>query len=238
VSGSPFSLEGKRILVTGAASGIGAATARLCARMGARVIVCGSDRAALDEVLASLEGSGHDAVCVDLIGASGRQSLVEAVHVLDGCVFSGGADSVAPLENVSQAGIDTVFSRNFDVPVLLTQALSAGQKIGPGASLVYVTSVAQHCAFGGAALHAGSNAALSAAVRAIAVEYAPHGVRANCVSPGSAGPALEGAKEAAPLGPVEPEDVAASIVYLLAPASRWVSRASLVVDAGLSLHVR
>jgi NAD(P)-dependent dehydrogenase (short-subunit alcohol dehydrogenase family) len=238
VNGSPFSLEGKRILVIGAAAGIGAATARLCARMGARVIVCGPDRAALGETLASLEGGGHEAVCADLIDAAARQSLVDALQKLDGCVFSGCADAVATATAVSQSAIHKVFSRNFDVPVLLTQALFAEQRIAPGASLVYVTSVAQHCAFEGAALHAGSNAALSAAVRAIAVEHAGQGVRANCVAPGSLDATQDGAKEAAPLGPVEPEDVAASIAYLLAPASRWVSRASLVIDAGLSLHVR
>jgi NAD(P)-dependent dehydrogenase (short-subunit alcohol dehydrogenase family) len=73
-------------------------------------------------------------------------------------------------------------------------------------------------------------------------------VRANCVSPGYvATPMLDGLQNVmstddkaalAPLGMIEPGDVAGAIAWLLAPASRWVSRTSLVIDSGLTLHVR
>jgi NAD(P)-dependent dehydrogenase (short-subunit alcohol dehydrogenase family) len=248
VSGSPFSLEGKRILVTGASSGIGAATARLCARMGAGVIACGRDAQRLGQVVEALAGSGHAAIAGDLTDAADRQVLIDAVPVLDGVVFSAGIASLVPVRMVSQRHLDAVFAINFNAPILLTQALLAKRKIAQGGSLVYVTSAAQHWAFSGSAIYAGTKAALTAAVRTIAAEHAKQGIRANCVSPGYvATPMLDGlqstmsmtgAKEQAALGTIEADDVAGGIAYLLAPASRWVSRASLVIDAGLSLHVR
>lgn len=210
---SPFSLDGKQVLVVGAGSGIGAATARLCAQLGAHVTACD---AAPD---------------------------VAGLPVFDGCVFAGGAAAYARIDALTPAHLDAVFTANVHAPLLLTQALLAAGKLGQGAALVYVTSAAQHWACGGAAAYAASNAALGAAVRALAVEQAAQGIRANCVAPGivedaspeAAPPAMPGP---APLGAIGADDVAAGIAYLLAPASRWVSRTSLVIDGGLSLHVR
>lgn len=247
MTATSFSLAGKQVLVIGAASPTGAATASLCAQLGASVTVCGRDREKLAQVLDSLEGSGHGTLGAHLTGdfadPAMRQALVDALPVLDGCVFAGGSGGQLPVDALTQQYLDGVFGVNFYTPMLLTQALFACGKIRQGASLVYVTSAVQHWAFGGSSAHAASTAALGAAVRAIAVEHAGQGIRANCVAPGPvapfpAGPAETGAPEPAPLGQVEACDVAAGIVYLLAPASRWVSRASLVIDAGLSLHVR
>lgn len=245
---NPFSLAGRTILVTGASSGIGAATASLCANMGARIIACGRDTARLDAVVASLAGSGHEAIVGDLTDPAARQALVDAAPSLDGCVFSAGAAQLAPVRMVTQRHLDQLFAVNYDAPVLLTQALLAKRKIASGASLVYVTAVAEHVAPHATGIYSGAKAALTATVRTIAVEHAKQGVRANCVSPGYvATPMLDGLQNVmntgdkaalAPLGMIEPDDVAGAIAWLLAPASRWVSRTTLVIDAGLTLHVR
>ncbi|WP_332879132.1 SDR family NAD(P)-dependent oxidoreductase [Massilia sp. S19_KUP03_FR1] len=248
MSNSPFSLEGRTILVTGASSGIGAATARLCANMGARILACGRDSERLARVVDDLAGAGHVSVIGDLTDPAARQALVDAAPSLDGCVFSAGAAQLAPIRMVSQRHLDQLFAVNYDAPVLLTQALLAKRKIAPNASLVYVTAVAEHVAPHATGIYSGAKAALTATVRTIAVEHAKQGVRANCVSPGYvATPMLEGLQNVmntgdkaalAPLGMIEPDDVAGAIAWLLVPASRWVSRTSLVIDAGLTLHVR
>ena len=248
MSGAPFSLQDKQVLVTGASSGIGQAAALLCAKMGARVIVCGRDAPRLAAVLASLPGAGHTSVLGDLTDAGARQALVEAVPVLDGCVFSAGAAALAPMRMVSQRHLDAMFAVNYDAPVLLTQALLAKKKIAQGASLVYVTAIAEHFTPTATGIYSGAKAALSATVRTIAIEHAKQGIRANCVSPGYVDTPMLGGLQSAvslddklaltPLGTIEAADIAAGIAYLLAPASRWVSRTSLVIDGGLRLHVR
>jgi NAD(P)-dependent dehydrogenase (short-subunit alcohol dehydrogenase family) len=248
VTASPFSLEGRHILVTGASSGIGEAAARLCAQMGARVVACGRNEERLQKVVSGLAGEGHQAVIGDLTDPAGRQAVVDAVPALDGCVFSAGAAALAPMRMVSQRHLDAIFAVNYDAPVLLTQALLAKRKIAQAASLVYVTAIAEHVAPNATGVYSGAKAALTATVRTIAVEQARQGIRANCISPGYvATPMLEGLQgvmntqdkmELAPLGVIEPDEIAAGIAWLLAPASRWVSRTSLVIDAGLTLHVR
>lgn len=244
----PFTLAGRRILVTGASSGIGAATARLCANLGAQVIGCGRDAARLDAVVASLAGSGHQAILGDLTDPDARQALVDGVQALDGCVFSAGVATLAPIRMVSQRHMKTLFAVNYDAPVLLTQALLAKRKLAPKGSLVYVTAIAEHSAPFATGIYSGTKGALAATVRTIALEVAKFGIRANCVSPGYvATPMMEGLQavmngtdmmQLAPLGIIEPEDVAATIAWMLAPASRWVSRTSLTIDAGLILHMR
>lgn len=245
---NPFGLDGRRILVTGASSGIGAAAARLCANLGAHVVACGRNQDRLDAVVAGLAGSGHQAIAGDLTDPAARQALVDAVSALDGCVFSAGIATLAPMRMVSQRHLQALFAVNYDAPVMLTQALLAKRKIAPKASLVYVTAIAEHSAPFATGIYSGTKGALAATVRTIALEVAKQGMRANCVSPGYvATPMMEGLQDVmngtdmmqlAPLGIIEPEDVAASIAWLLAPASRWVSRTSLTIDAGLILHMR
>lgn len=245
---NPFSLEGRQILVTGASSGIGEAAARLCAQMGARVIACGRNVERLEAVVAGLAGSGHQTIVGDLTDPAARQALVEAVPQLDGCVFSAGVAALAPMRMASQRHLDTLFAVNYDSPILLTQALLAKRKFAPGASLVYVSALAEHTAPFATGVYSGTKGALTSTVRTIATEVAKQGMRANCVSPGYvATPMMDGLQsvmnsddkmQLAPLGSIEPEDVAAGIVYMLAPASRWVSRTSMPIDAGLTLHHR
>ena len=248
MNNAPFSLAGRTILVTGASSGIGAATAGLCANLGAHIIACGRDTARLDAVVAGLAGSGHQARAGDLTDPAARQALVDAVAALDGCVFSAGVATLAPMRMVSQRHMDTLFAVNYDAPVLLTQALLAKRKLAPGASLVYVTAIAEHTAPSATGIYSGTKGALTSTVRTLATEVARQGIRANCVSPGYVATPMmdglqnvmnsEGKMQLAPLGTIEPDDVAAGIAWLLAPASRWVSRTSLTIDAGLTLHHR
>ena len=90
MSYNPYSLEGKTILVTGASSGIGKATAIECSKLGARVVITGRDEARLQQTLSSLEGEGHVVIAADLGEDDGIRFLVERVPVLNGIVHAAG----------------------------------------------------------------------------------------------------------------------------------------------------
>lgn len=243
-----FSLEGKTILVTGASSGIGRATAQLCAELGATLFITGRNIERLEETHSLLTGEGHKLLAGDLTDTEFRQSLVDYVGLLDGCVFNAGVAELVPMRMVTEKHIERIFSINYNAPILLTQRLLLKKKISNGGSLVYVTARAEHIAPLATGVYSGAKAALTASVRTIALESAKQSIRANCVSPGYVEtPMLEKLQNIssiqskvnlAPLGVMSADDIAQSICYLLLPASRWITRAMLVVDGGLSLHVR
>lgn len=248
MSESPFSLENKIILVTGASSGIGRATAMLCSELGATVILCGRNVERLDATHGELAGSGHIVVPGDLTDAAARHTLVDAVPPLDGCVFSAGAAALVPMRMVSEKHLHSMFSVNYEAPVMLTQRLLAKKKINNNGSLVFVSSQAEHFAPIATGIYAGMKAALIATTRTIALEHAKQGIRANCVSPSYVDTpmldklqdtsSLQNMIDITPLGLNDASDVANGIAYLLAPASRWVTRTTLVIDGGLSLRAR
>ncbi|WP_295954364.1 SDR family oxidoreductase [Rhodoferax sp.] len=245
---SAFSLAGKAVLVTGASSGIGRATAVLCAGMGAAVWLTGRDPVRLQATLDSLPGAGHGQYVADLTDEAARNALVDSLPALDGCVFCAGAVELVPARLVSEKHLNDMMQINFNVPVLLTQRLLARKRVRDDASLVYVTAVAERIAPVATSMYSAAKAALTAYVRTLALEHAKRRIRANCVSPGYvATPMLTALASTAdmqdkldltPLGTIEPSDVAHGIGYLLAPASRWVTRSSLLIDGGLSLPMR
>ena len=248
VSRSPYSLAGKTILVTGASSGIGQACARLAAGMGATVILSGRDQDRLNQTAESLAGDRHLVKPLDLADDAALLPWVETVGPLDGVAHCAGIALVAPFRMVSARHLDTIIGVNLRAPLLLTQALLRAKKINPDASLVFVTAVADHVAPAGTAAYSAAKAGLDAAVRSLALETAKQRIRANCVSPGyvktpmleqlAKSSSIEDLKQLSPLGLIEPEEVAPSVIYLLSPASRWVTRGRLVVDGGITVPVR
>lgn len=245
---SPFSLENKTILVTGASSGIGRATALLCSQLGATVVLCGRDIDRLNAAREALAGGGHVVVQGDLTDPKARHALVDVAPQLDGCVFSAGVATLVPVRMVSEQHLQTMFSVNYEATVMLTQRLLAKKKINNDGSLVFVSSRGEFFSPIATGVYAGVKAALTATMRTVALEHAKQGIRANCVSPSyvdtpmldklQATTSLQSIIDITPLGLNDASDVANGIAYLLSPASRWVTRSTLVIDGGLSLRGR
>jgi NAD(P)-dependent dehydrogenase (short-subunit alcohol dehydrogenase family) len=248
MSDFPFSLEGMSVLVTGASSGVGRATAIMASQMGAHLIITGRNEERLKETLGSLEGPGHRTLFEDLAAAGASERLAEQLPEIDGMVYAAGVAEIIPYRMINDAHIERVMKLNFQVPVQLTQNLIRRKKLLAGGSLVYVTAIADHAAPVGSAVYSASKAALATAIKSLALEVAKTKIRANCLAPGYVRtPMFEKLGESssvdeylklAPLGLIEPEEVASSAVYLLSPASRWVTRTSLVIDSGLTLRMR
>ncbi len=248
---NPFSLDGRRVLVTGSTSGLGYAIALTCARMGAQVICTGRDAQRLEQTLDALQAitpHGHQAVQADLTQPKSREALVAAIGStpLNGVVHSAGISRLSPVRMITEQHLREVQSINVDAPMLLTQALLKRNLVAPDGSLVFIASIAAHIGVPGVAAYSGTKAALLAMVRCLAMEVVKRRIRANCLSPAlvetpllDATAALVGSMEQErgnyPLGFGKPEDVANAAVFLLSGASRWITGTTLVMDGGLTI---
>lgn len=242
----PFSLVGKRILVTGASSGIGRQVAISCAEMGAHLVISGRNAERLTDTLSLLEGTGHASVIADLQKQDDIDRVVAEAGVIDGVVHAAGISKLVPFRMISRQHLDDMFSSNVYAPILLTKGLLAKKKLGQGSSIVFISAVASHIGPLATAAYSASKAALLGAMRTLGLEVAKQGARANCIVPGyvrtamldslsEAGGSIDRHTSLAPLGLGEPEDIAYAAVYFLSDASRWVTRDYFVVDGGLTV---
>jgi NAD(P)-dependent dehydrogenase (short-subunit alcohol dehydrogenase family) len=243
---NPFSLGGRRVLVTGASSGIGRQIAIHCSRMGAQVVACGRDQARLDSLMHELSGEGNIALRGDLTADEGIATMVAQAGTLNGVVHCAGISRLAPIKMVNAKHLREVSAINFDAPVLLTQRLLAKGSIAGSGSIVFISSIAAHIGVPGVGIYSASKAALIAMMRCLAMEVVKRGIRVNCLSPAlvespllDATEKLVGSLDAEranyPLGFGKPEDVANAAVFLLSEASRWITGTTIVMDGGLTI---
>lgn len=246
---NPFSLEGKTILVTGASSGIGKATAIACSRAGACVVLTARNEARLQETCALLEGAGHLIIPAEQCEQEDLNRLVDALPELDGAFLCAGVSDTTPVKYMTSEAIQRVLSINLEAPMLLTQRLLLKKKIRKGASLVYMSSMGAEQVTPGLGIYAASKNGINAFMRAVAAEQANRKVRANAVMAGMVKTELieslsqlteedikrDEAKY--PLGYGTPEDVANAVIYLLSEASRWMTGSVIRLDGGSSLSL-
>lgn len=241
-----FSLEGKTILVTGASSGIGKATAIECSKQGANVLLLGRNFERLTQALEECEGTGHSIVQFNLSDIDNIPNLLGMLPDLDGVVHSAGVNTKDLVKNVNREKIDELFHTNYYAPALITQLLLKNKKFRKNASMVFISSISASYASVSNALYASSKAALNALVRCLAMEIAPRGMRANVIQPGvietpilqayAMTDELQDFKKSCPLGhPGEPLDIALGCVYLLSEASKFATGTILTIDGGLTL---
>lgn len=244
---NPFSLEGKIILVTGAAGGIGRATSLECAKLGARLVLTDINDAGLAETLSLLPGEGHSYVVTNLTVQDELDALVAGLPQLDGFVNNAGITKPTPVKFINKDDLERIMSINTFAPIYLTQRLLKKKKFNAGASLVFTVSVGGvFTTAPGNAMYGASKGALQVFVRNVALEGAPR-IRCNSVNPGMVNTNLAGRAysdedkvrdiETYPMKRYgEPRDVALAIVYLLSDASSWVTGHSLIIDGGKTLY--
>ena len=244
---NPFTLDGKTILVTGAAGGIGRATSVECAKLGARLVLTDINEAGLQETLSMLEGAVHEYRVADLTSQEALDALVAELPMLDGFVSNAGVTKPTPVKFINKADMERIMSINTFAPIYLTQRLLKKKKFNTGASLVFTVSVGGvYTTAPGNAMYGASKGALQVFVRNVALEGAPR-IRCNSVNPGMVNTNLAGRSysdedkakdiETYPMKRYgEPRDVALAIVYLLSDASSWVTGHSLIIDGGKTLY--
>lgn len=246
---SPFSIENKIILVTGASSGIGRAVAVVCAEMGANVIITARNEQRLDETLLLMGGKNHTKIVADLTDFKQVEKLVESLPKVDGFVFATGIAKTLVANLVENEDVEEIFKTNIFSAISLTQQLIQQKKLNKNASLVYISSISGvKCGYIGGGLYGASKGAIEGFIKGTALELSGRGIRLNTVVPamietpllGNIDILSEQFAEDVKRYPLKrygkPEEVAYAVVYLLSDATQWITGTSLLIDGGYTLQ--
>lgn len=246
---SPFSLIGKTVLVTGASSGIGKATAIECSKAGARVIIVGRNLPRLEDTYSNLaHTSKHLLLTSDLLIAEERNQLFQAIENfggINGVVHCAAILKKQPLKYISHSSLTETLDSNFLVPALLTQGLVRKNLLKQQGSIVFISSIAANVASLGNISYMASKGAINSFSRGVALELAPKLIRSNVIEPALVKTNLTevlGEAELAtylkkfPLGRFGlPEEIAYSAIFLLSDASLWITGTKITIDGGVTL---
>lgn len=248
VTYNPFTLAGKTILITGASSGIGKATALECAKMGAKVIITGRDEGRLNEVFNNLEGEGHLQIIADLSSEEDILRLAKEVPVLDGCVNNAGYNVMSLIQFIKKDSLEHIMDVNLIAPIMLTHLLVKNKKMAKDSSMVFTSSISARGRNSvGNSMYSATKGGLSSFMKNAALELAAKRIRCNAVLPGMVETPLkegksniteeqwEANRQLYPLKRFgKPEEIAYGIIYLLSDASAWVTGTELIIDGGMT----
>jgi NAD(P)-dependent dehydrogenase (short-subunit alcohol dehydrogenase family) len=251
-----MSFSGKSIIVTGATSGIGRATAEAFGREGGSVVVVGRHEGALAESATAVRlAGGHPVMCradVTVDDAPDRivKTALDAFGGIDVLVNAAGVIASGTLDATSDEVWDTMMAVNARAPFRLIRA-AAPHLIARKGAVVNVSSVNGLRSFPGVLAYCVSKSAVDQLTRCAAIEMAPLGVRVNAVNPGVTvtnlhrrsgmdeekyAAFLERSKTTHPLGrPGQPEDIASMILFLASDRASWMTGETIPIDGGRHL---
>lgn len=248
---NPFSLKGKTILITGASSGIGQATAIECSKLGANVIITGRNKEKLNQTFQMLEENGqtHQQILADITDDSDIDKLVDQLPKIDGLVNNAGIVFLKPLLFYTRKSIEEILQTNLVSQMLITKAVLKGKKIKKNGSIVFTSSIGGVYSVSIAnGIYAAAKNGIDAFMRTAALELGHKGIRVNSVNPGMTETKLavndndlsaedfEKDKKTYVLGRYgQPKEIAWGIIYLLSDAPSWVTGTSLKIDGGKTL---
>ncbi|MDE3240604.1 MAG: SDR family oxidoreductase [Paracoccaceae bacterium] len=242
-----FRLDGRRALVAGASSGIGRAAAVALAEAGAAVTLAArsADRLARLEAEMRSAGLAAEALPLDIADAAATEAALAARPPFDILVNSAGLARHAPAVATSETDFDAVASVNLRAAFFLTRAVARGLiAAGRPGSLINVSSQMGHVGGPDRAVYAATKHAVEGMTKAMAIEWAPQGIRVNTIAPTFIRTPLAEQTLADPerrawvlskikLGRLgEVEDIMGAIVFLASDAAAMVTGTSLLIDGG------
>ena len=245
-------LDGKRIIITGASSGIGRAIAQQAAQLGAITILLGRNLDKLKDTFNSLPGNGHEYYSLDITDYSKLDEIISYSvlnnGLISGFVHSAGIEKTIPFK----ASTPKIFKEIFEVNVFagfeLARLISKKSIINPnGASFIFISSVNAILGDACKVMYCSSKSALQSGIKALAIELASKKIRCNTVLPGvvytemverlfNSIPSDSKSEiiKKHPLGIGAPEDVASLVNFLLSDNANWITGSEYVIDGGYS----
>jgi NAD(P)-dependent dehydrogenase (short-subunit alcohol dehydrogenase family) len=247
-------LEGRGVILTGATGGIGAAVARGFAAAGAKVMAVDLDQGRLDDLIGSLEGTGHVGAVADLRDISSHGALVERARAELGEVYvlanlAAVLRRRGSMDEITEEDWDVQHDVNLKAAFFLSRTVATAMvAAGNGGRIILFSSQGWWTGgFGGSVVYASTKGGVTTMCRGLARTYGQHGITVNCVSPGQvhtpmlmtglAPEIYESMKKQTPLGYVaEPEELAGPVVFLASDHAKYITGATLNVSGGFLMY--
>ena len=228
-----LNFNGKKYLIFGASSGIGKQVAFQLSQLGARLVLVGRNEEKLQETLEMLDGDGHNILICDVSDFSAAQNAVKTAVSMD---------NILPLGVVTEEKINKIFATNIVSMMAIAKAFSSKRISNNGASFVSVSSRAAHLPDKSQGVYGASKAAINSYTVAAAKEMSNRLIRFNAVCPEAVDTEMgagfkdnttqEAMQKIYPLGMLEAEDVADTIIFLLSDMSKKITGQSIWLSAG------
>ena len=255
----PFDLSGRRAFITGAASGIGRATAIQLANAGAEVVCADINLEGANETVARANevGQGASAVQLDVTDQDQVKQVIGSGAAFDVLCNVAGILTHVPVADLSESELDRVLSINLKGPLFCAQAAIGGMRTAGRGSIINLTSAAIDTVAPNIAAYAMSKAAVAQLTKTMAIEWAGFGVRVNAVAPGFVDTKMteysyvnadgsideerrsahmKAMRDYAPLGIVgQSDDIATAVLFLAADASRFMTGQILRPNGGIAM---
>ena len=245
-------MSGKRIMVTGASSGIGRSTCILLSQLGAEIIMVSRSVEGLEETKRLMTGDSHKIYPFDLAKTDDIPDLVKKIKTengrLHGLFHSAGDMNIVSFRNVKKVYIEQAYSTSIYAVLMLAKSFYEKKLIG--GSIVFMSSIQSITPARGGVLYGSSRAAIDNATKALALEFAYNKIRVNSIVSGPVNTVMmerlqeavgnpnhiENLSKLNPLGIAQPESIANAVAFLLSDASSWITGTSMVVDGGFLLQ--
>lgn len=249
-------LRDKTILVTGASSGIGRATAIALSQLGASTIISGRNKTELNVTLSRMNSDNNLKHCVLPFDFSNLEKINELLGDLrsfsdkiDGVVHCAGISMTESLRSINLDSADQLININLKSAIHLIASLRKNKLFNKNASVILFSSTAALTGEPGLAVYSATKGAIISLTKSLAAELVnPDRIRVNCLVPGIVKTelvdkkfkhfteqAIESMKNKYPLGFGSPEDVAGVVAFFLSDMTKWITGSDLVMDGGQSL---